>query len=134
MIAQLTVKTNSEEALYFLSLMSCSINKLKSHLLFTCKSFLFSILWGKNFYCSRKWWWWWWWWGGATLPLLSLRPCRYIFRIKILSRDTPSFHWLDWLKNKRDNEVEIGCSMSKIKYGECEWYGLWSVNESDGNE
>ena len=30
--------TNSEKAIYFLSLMSCSINKVKSHMLFTCYS------------------------------------------------------------------------------------------------
>ena len=39
-VAQLTLKTtNSEKANYFLSLISCCINKLKSHILFTCKSF-----------------------------------------------------------------------------------------------
>ena len=39
MIAQFTAKTrNLEKAIYFLSLMSCSI-KLKSHILFTCKNF-----------------------------------------------------------------------------------------------
>ena len=36
-VAQFTA--NSEKAIYFLSLTSCSINKLKSHILFTCKSF-----------------------------------------------------------------------------------------------
>ena len=44
----------------------------------------------------------------------------YIFRIKILSKDTPSFQRRDWLKNERDSEVEIRCSMSKTKRGECE--------------
>ena len=40
MVAQFTVKTtNSEFAIYFLSLKSCSINKQKSHILFTCKTF-----------------------------------------------------------------------------------------------
>ena len=39
-VAQFTAKTtNSEKAIYFLSLMTCSINKLKSHILFTCKNF-----------------------------------------------------------------------------------------------
>ena len=41
-VAQFSSKTiNSEKALYFLSLMSCSMNKLKSHMLFTCKNCMF---------------------------------------------------------------------------------------------
>ena len=45
MIAQFTAKkTNSEKPIYFLSLMSCSINKLKSQMFFTCKKFMFSNL------------------------------------------------------------------------------------------
>ena len=66
-IAQFTAKTtNSKKAIYFLSLMSCLINKLKSHMFFTWKNFMFSdFTWKKNF-CSRKWW------GGATpLPPFS---------------------------------------------------------------
>ena len=42
-----TVKTtNSEKTIYFASLMSCSINKLKSHMLFTCKNFtkIFNVI------------------------------------------------------------------------------------------
>ena len=36
--------------------MHCSINKLKSHMLSTCKNFIFSnFTWKKNFW-SRKWW------------------------------------------------------------------------------
>ena len=39
-VVQFTAKTtNSEKAIYFLSLISCSISKLKSQFLFTCKSF-----------------------------------------------------------------------------------------------
>ena len=39
-VAQFTVKTiNSEKALYFLSLMYFSINKVKTHMWFTCKNF-----------------------------------------------------------------------------------------------
>ena len=46
MVAKFAAKTtNSEKATYFLSLIPCSINKLKSHMLFTCKSFR----WKKNF-------------------------------------------------------------------------------------
>ena len=42
-VVQFTAKTtNSEKAIYFLSPMSYSIHKLKSHMLFTCKHFLFS--------------------------------------------------------------------------------------------
>ena len=42
-IAQFTAKmTKWEKAIYFLSLMSCSINKLKSHMFFTCKNFMCS--------------------------------------------------------------------------------------------
>ena len=49
MIAQFTAKTaNSEKAIYFLSLMFCSINKLKSPMFFTCKNFMFPILRGKK--------------------------------------------------------------------------------------
>ena len=36
-VAQFTAPFTSEKAMYFLSLISCSINKLKSHI-FTCKS------------------------------------------------------------------------------------------------
>ena len=57
-VAQFTAKaTNSEKAIYFLSLISCSINKLKSRLLFTCKSlkvsrkfYVFRFTMEKNFY------------------------------------------------------------------------------------
>ena len=39
-VAQFIAKrTNSEKAIYFLTVMSCSINKLKSYMLFTCKNF-----------------------------------------------------------------------------------------------
>ena len=48
---------------------------------------------------------------------------QYIFQDKILSKDTPSFQRQYWLKNERDNEVEMWCS---TKYGECEWDELWS--------
>ena len=53
-VVQFTAKTtNSEKAIYFLSLMPCSINKLKPHMLFTCKSFMsFNFTWKKN--CSRN--------------------------------------------------------------------------------
>ena len=45
MAAEFIAKTpNSEEAIYFLSLTSCSINKLKSHMLLTCKNLMFLIL------------------------------------------------------------------------------------------
>ena len=41
-VAQVTATmTNSERANYFVSLKSCSINKLQSHMLFTCKNFKF---------------------------------------------------------------------------------------------
>ena len=40
MVAEFTAKTtNSELAIYFLLLMSCSINKHKFYILFTCKNF-----------------------------------------------------------------------------------------------
>ena len=64
MIAQFTVKTtNSEKAIYFLSLVSCSINKLRSEMFFTCKTFMFSDFTSKKIFCSRKWWW-----GGEWRP------------------------------------------------------------------
>ena len=50
MVAQFAANTtNSEEAIYFLSLISCSINKLKSHILFTCRNFVFQFFLEKNF-------------------------------------------------------------------------------------
>ena len=60
-VAQFTAKTtNLEKVSYFLSLISCSMKKLKSHLLCKCKSFtkmlFFDLTWNKNF-SSRKWWW-----------------------------------------------------------------------------
>ena len=42
-------KTNSEKGIYFLSIMSFSINKLKSYLFFTCKNLRFIVLCRKNF-------------------------------------------------------------------------------------
>ena len=43
-VAQFTAKTiNSEEAFYFLSFKSCSINKLKSQMLLKCKNFAFQL-------------------------------------------------------------------------------------------
>ena len=54
-VAQFTAKTiNSEKAIYFLSLMSCSMKKLKSHMLFTSKNFMFSDFPWKIIFCSRK--------------------------------------------------------------------------------
>ena len=51
MIAQFTAKTrNPEKALYFLSLMSCSVNKLKSQMFFKCKNFMFSDFTWKKIY------------------------------------------------------------------------------------
>ena len=45
---------------------------------------------------------------------------QYVFQIKTLSKDTPSFQRWGWLKNERDNEVEMQCSMSITKNDECE--------------
>ena len=57
MVAQFTTKTaNSKKAIYFLSLLYYSINKLKFHVLFTSKNFVFSDLAWKKRFCSRKWW------------------------------------------------------------------------------
>ena len=56
-VAQFTAKmTNSERAIYFLSLKSCSVNKLKSDMLFTCRNVMFSYFTWKKRFCSRKWW------------------------------------------------------------------------------
>ena len=50
LVAQFTAKArNSEKAIYFLSLMSCSINKPKSDILFTCKNFVVRFHVEKNF-------------------------------------------------------------------------------------
>ena len=53
-IAQFTAKTtNSEKTIYFLSLTSYSINKLKSRMLYTCKKFMFSNFTQKKyFFCN----------------------------------------------------------------------------------
>ena len=57
MVAQFTAKTtNSEKTIYFLSLMSYSINKLKSQMLFTYKNLMFSNFTKGKIFCSRKWW------------------------------------------------------------------------------
>ena len=50
-IAQSTANTaTSVKAIYFLSLKSCSRNKIKSHMFFTCKNFIFSdFTWKKRF-------------------------------------------------------------------------------------
>ena len=43
-VAQFTAKTtNLEKAIYFVVLISCSINKLMAHILFICKSFTKSL-------------------------------------------------------------------------------------------
>ena len=49
--------TNTEKVIYFLSLMSCSINELKSQMFPHVKTMGFKILRGKIFFCSSKWWW-----------------------------------------------------------------------------
>ena len=58
LVAKFTVKTtNSEFDIYFLSLMSCSTNSQKSHILFTCKNFMFSdflYVCMRLFYISRQ--------------------------------------------------------------------------------
>ena len=79
-IGQFTAKTtNSEKAVYFLSIMSCSINKLKSRKFFTCKNFVFRFYMEKKIFCSRKWWERG---GGPSAPTapppLCLRPWLYI--------------------------------------------------------
>ena len=51
---------------------------------------------------------------------VQLQIIQYVFKIKVLSRDTPNFQRSDWLKKERDNEVEIRCSMSITKYGKYE--------------
>ena len=48
-VALFTAKmTNPEKTIYFLSLVSCSISKLKSQMLFTCKNFVC------RFYVEKK--------------------------------------------------------------------------------
>ena len=65
-IAQFTAKTtNSEKAIYFLSIMSFSINKLKSHLLFTYKNLCFIILCGKKVLLQKN----------CPCSPISLRSC-----------------------------------------------------------
>ena len=45
---------------------------------------------------------------------------QYLFQIENLSKDPPSFHRHDWLKNKNHNEAEIRCSMSRTKHSKYE--------------
>ena len=52
--------TNTEKAIYFLSLMSCSVNELKSQMFPHVKTMGFPILREKIFFCSNKWWWFLW--------------------------------------------------------------------------
>ena len=58
-------------------------------------------------------------WSSNTIGV-QIQMIQYVFQIKTLSKDTPSFQRRDWLKNERDNKIEIRCSMSITKYGECE--------------
>ena len=58
---------------------------------------------------------------------VQLQVIQYLFQIKTLSRETPSFQRRNWLKNKRGSEVEIRCSMSITKYAKCEGDRLWSM-------
>ena len=54
-VAQLTAEiTNSEKAIYDLSLTFCSINKLKSHMLLTCKNVTFYGFTWKNFFLLQE--------------------------------------------------------------------------------
>ena len=75
LVALSTAKTtSSEKTIYFLTLLSRSINKVL--MLFTCKNFIFSEFAWKNIFCYTKWW------GrrgrgraNASCPLLSLSHC-----------------------------------------------------------
>ena len=74
LIAQFTAKTtNSQKAIYFLSLMSCSINQPKSQKLITCKDFIFSDFTWKKRFCCRKW--------REEGDIFSLRPCENMQQI-----------------------------------------------------
>ena len=68
MAAEFTAKTtNSKEAIYFLSLIYCSINKLKSNMLFNAKNRCFLILRGKIFFALQN--------GGGGGGGLAGAPC-----------------------------------------------------------
>ena len=55
-VAQFTAKTsNLEKAIYVWSLIFCSINIVKSHILLTSKNFMFYGFMWKTFFYSRKW-------------------------------------------------------------------------------
>ena len=54
-VAQFTAKTaNSEKAIYFLSLISCSVNKLVSNIIHMLKFYVFRFYMESKI-CSRKW-------------------------------------------------------------------------------
>ena len=63
----------------------------------------------------------------STPIVVQLYLINYVCQIKTLSKDIPDFYGRDWLKNERDNEVDIRYSMSMTKYSKCKWEGLWSI-------
>ena len=71
MVAQFTVKTINLEKV----LISYSMNKLKFHILLTCKNFVFRLYVGKKIFAQGNGWW-----GGAGDPSnpvpISLRPSK----------------------------------------------------------
>ena len=89
--AQFTAKTtNSEKAIYFLSLITCSTNKLKSHMKYV-KTLCFPILRGEKYFCFRKWWR-----SGVPPPLCSLYCHGLLFLLLSFDTETAKyFHTFD---------------------------------------
>ena len=76
-VTQFTSKTiNSEKAIYFFSLMSCSMKKLKSYMLFTFKFLCFPIFRGKKFFAQGNG-------GGGGTPLPPALPFSIALTLQI---------------------------------------------------
>ena len=106
------------KAICFLSLMFCSINKLKSHMLFTCNNFMFSDFTWKKKFCSRKWWEE----GGGWLSGVEkskVHPTgnRQIMRFKTWISRSPMFFKIGVLENFANfTGKHLYCSLFLIKF------------------
>ena len=105
MIAQFTAKTtNPEKALYFLSLMSCSVNKLKSQMFFKCKNVMFSdFTWKKIYFAPGN--------GGGgrggwrppLAPSFSTAPCFVLLDYQLTESLILAFGFHERIKKNKIN-------------------------------
>ena len=131
-VAQFTAKTtNSEKAIYFLLVTSCSINKLKPHMLLTCKLFMkrlyvFQFNVGKKNY-SKKWW------GRGMMPScpptfsttldLWTRQCCIVIRIVVTNA-------ILVVQRRIDRKNHQRCSINRCSYKFPNIHGETLVPES----